>query len=370
MPTSLRSLKHQMLYSKVKMYHPRDNSVQVHSKRSGEEVLEQLNCPIEKMQAQEAENDLYSYSRGDIPLFNFDDADKLLIATLQELIEALRRLKLEVKTQKEETVLLRKALMECEACKIAKPTCTDVPYPCFEGPPRVDCRDTVEGPECGPCPPGYKGNGRHCERDACGDEPCFEGVSCYPTIEAPYYKCGTCPQGYRGDGKECVPDICQRHPPPCFRDVECYNIDNAPYYKCGVCPAGLTGNGTWCNDLDECDLADPCDVAATCYNLIPGFRCGPCPPGFTGSTGFTGVGLDFAARQKQVCYDINECDQNNGGCVENSVCVNTDGSFYCGPCIAGRHDLNVDVQNREYLYLYTIQYSILDIVKRRLIIHV
>ena len=76
-------------------------------------------------------------------------------------------------------MLLRKALMDCEACKIAKPMCTDVPYPCFEvmimmmmtmtmmmimmmmmmmfqGPPRVDCRDTVEGPECGPCPPGYK----------------------------------------------------------------------------------------------------------------------------------------------------------------------------------------------------------------------
>ena len=56
------------------------------------------------MQAQQAETDLYSYSRGDIPLFNFDEADRLLIATLQELIEALRRLKLEVKTQKEETV--------------------------------------------------------------------------------------------------------------------------------------------------------------------------------------------------------------------------------------------------------------------------
>ena len=54
-----------------------------------------------------------------------------------------------------------------------------------------------------------------------------------------------------------------------------------------------------------------------------------------GSTGFTGVGLDFASRQRQVCYDINECETNNGGCVENSVCVNTDGSFYCGPCIAG-----------------------------------
>jgi hypothetical protein len=32
--------------------------------------------------------------------------------------KALRRLKLEVKTQKEETVLLRKALQDCEACKV------------------------------------------------------------------------------------------------------------------------------------------------------------------------------------------------------------------------------------------------------------
>ena len=47
----------------------------------------------------------------------------------------------------------------------------------------------------------------------------------------------------------------------------------SPPRRCGVCPEGLTGNGTGCNDLDECDLADPCDVAATCYNLIPGFRC-------------------------------------------------------------------------------------------------
>ena len=79
-------------------------------------------------------------------------------------------------------------------------------------------------------------------------------------------------QGYRGDGINCVPDVCQKVPAPCFKDVECYNIEKPPYYKCGVCPEGLTGNGTWCNDLDECDLADPCDVAATCYNLIPGFR--------------------------------------------------------------------------------------------------
>ena len=34
--------------------------------------------------------DDFSYDRGDIPIFNFDEADRVLIATLQELIEALR----------------------------------------------------------------------------------------------------------------------------------------------------------------------------------------------------------------------------------------------------------------------------------------
>jgi len=338
MPVSLKELQHRMKHSKVMVYHPSSLELAVYSKKSNEEVLEELDCRVERMQAQEppASSDVsFSYSRGDIPMFNFDDADRLLIATLQELIEALRRLKQEVKTQREETMLLRKALEDCEACKIKKPECTDIPYPCFEGPPRVDCRDTVDGTQCGPCPPGYKGDGRFCELDACGAEPCYEGVSCYPDSNPPFYRCGPCPQGYRGDGTNCVPDVCQKVPAPCFKDVECYNIEKPPYYKCGVCPEGLTGNGTWCNDLDECDLADPCDVAATCYNLIPGFRCGPCPQGYTGSNGFTGVGLDYAARQRQVCYDINECEMNNGGCVENSVCTNTDGSFYCGPCISG-----------------------------------
>ena len=52
---------------------------------------------------------------------------------------------------------LRKALQECKACKIKKPECGDDPPPCF---PRVECRDTYDGPVCGPCPPGFKGDGR------------------------------------------------------------------------------------------------------------------------------------------------------------------------------------------------------------------
>ena len=91
MPKSLRSLKHQMKHSKVKMYHPRDIEIIVHSRKMADEVLESLECQVEQMQAQQApqsrDNELYSYSRGDIPMFNFDEADRLLIATLQELIE-------------------------------------------------------------------------------------------------------------------------------------------------------------------------------------------------------------------------------------------------------------------------------------------
>ena len=85
-------------------------------------MLEDLACPIERMQAQEApqesDDGLYSYRRGDIPIFNFDEADRILIATLQELIDALRKLKAEVNIQKQETMLLRKALQECKACRL------------------------------------------------------------------------------------------------------------------------------------------------------------------------------------------------------------------------------------------------------------
>ena len=40
-------------------------------------------------------------------------------------------------------------------------------------------------------------------------------------------------------------------------------------------------------------------------------------------------------RQRQRCDDINECNAQNGGCVSNSLCLNTPGSFNCGECIPG-----------------------------------
>jgi len=53
---------------------------------------------------------------------------------------------------------------------------------------RVECRDTSDGPVCGPCPLGFKGDGRFCERDACAQNPCFSGVNCYSSTEAPFFR--------------------------------------------------------------------------------------------------------------------------------------------------------------------------------------
>ena len=225
MPFSLRDMLEKVKTSKVKLYHGEDLDLSVHAKESIESVLGDLNCPpaSESMQAQEAANgggggrgggDLYSYRRGDIPIFNFDNADRILIATLQELIEALRKLKEETNNHRRETTALKKALQECKACRIKRPECSDDPGPCFPG---VDCRDTADGPVCGPCPPGFDGDGRFCERNVCAEQPCFRGVQCFDSADPPYFRCGPCPPGYRGDGVACMPDPCQAKPAPCFR---------------------------------------------------------------------------------------------------------------------------------------------------------
>ena len=69
-------------------------TLQVDGNASLDAILEDLECPVERMQAQDPANgdpndDLYSYRRGDIPIFNFDEADRVLIATLQELVNTL-----------------------------------------------------------------------------------------------------------------------------------------------------------------------------------------------------------------------------------------------------------------------------------------
>ncbi|KAJ8374735.1 hypothetical protein SKAU_G00053150 [Synaphobranchus kaupii] len=140
-------------------------------------------------------------------------------------------------------------------------------------------------------------------------------------------ECEAC--GMRGDREPSHPSC---DPNPCHPGVKC--IETTGGIKCGACPEGMVGNGTHCADVDEC-IMKPCHIGVRCINTSPGFRCGPCPAGYTGPL-VHGVGLSYATANKQVCTDVDECEgPTNGGCVVNSFCTNTPGSFRCGPCKPG-----------------------------------
>ncbi|XP_060712161.1 cartilage oligomeric matrix protein-like [Hemiscyllium ocellatum] len=109
-------------------------------------------------------------------------------------------------------------------------------------------------------------------------------------------------------------------PNPCFPGVQCSTTFNG--FRCGPCPSGFTGNGTHCTDVDECQT-HPCYPGVRCINMSPGFQCDPCPDGYTGPR-IQGVGETFARTHRQICRDINECENSlNGGCDPNSDCINT-----------------------------------------------
>ncbi|XP_034035947.1 cartilage oligomeric matrix protein [Thalassophryne amazonica] len=138
-------------------------------------------------------------------------------------------------------------------------------------------------------------------------------------------ECEACGMGAIQPRPLCVPN-------PCYPGVQCIKTPQGA--MCGPCPHGMEGNGTYCTDVDEC-IVKPCHMGVRCINTSPGFRCGSCPAGYTGPH-VQGVGLAYATTNKQACKDINECQSpNNGGCVENSDCMNTPGSFRCGPCKMG-----------------------------------
>lgn len=136
--------------------------------------------------------------------------------------------------------------------------------------------------------------------------------------------------------------VCGFHEPrspcsssPCFKDVPCMETLHYPGFTCGPCPPGTSGNGTHCEDINECEL-QPCFSPGACINTVGGFRCQPCPPGFWGAP-LLGTGLDYAKSHRQECVDVDECMDLPDACVQNSVCINSVGSYKCGGCKPGFH---------------------------------
>ncbi|MPC22967.1 Signal peptide, CUB and EGF-like domain-containing protein 2 [Portunus trituberculatus] len=122
-----------------------------------------------------------------------------------------------------------------------------------------------------------------------------------------------CPLGYSLglDGATCE-DIneCELANGGCSHG--CINTEGS--FSCNKCSEGykLGEDLLTCVDIDEC-LESPCEH--DCVNIPGSYYCS-CKTGFRPRP-------DAAHR----CWDVNECEEDNGGCARD--CFNTIGSYHC-----------------------------------------
>ena len=140
-----------------------------------------------------------------------------------------------------------------------------------------------------------------------------------------------CTDGYSFD-KElniCIDvDECDLNSNRCGKYGYCVNKE--PGFVC-ECSKGFVFDGNSCIDIDECDEGnekDPCDGNSECENTVGSYIC-KCKLGFQKSESHE----SFDNQTTNIaCVDIDECSENSNKCVrndENSVCINTIGSYIC-----------------------------------------
>ena len=134
------------------------------------------------------------------------------------------------------------------------------------------------------------------------------------------YRC-SCPTGYQVNepteqsGIRFCGDIdeCARKTHTCYDDEGCSNTNGS--FICN-CPLGFSGNGTFCENINECETSNPCELDANsvCKDQEGYFSC-ECKDGFELTNNY--------------CTNINECERNMTMCKENQECIDVSGSFVC-----------------------------------------
>lgn len=111
----------------------------------------------------------------------------------------------------------------------------------------------------------------------------------------------------------------------CDFNAQCINNNGSYSCECNYGYKNVPESipGTKCTDIDECDTpAESCPLKMDCTNEIGGYFC-------TCNTGYTHE-IDTSCSNRNCrnytsCFDIDECDEDNGGCQQ--ICENTPGTY-------------------------------------------
>ncbi|XP_058975812.1 cubilin homolog [Musca domestica] len=203
-------------------------------------------------------------------------------------------------------------------CDVDVNECEESRNPCHS-----ECINLPGSFKCGPCPPGYTGNGATCyDIDECVTN--NGGCSLQPKVRCinteGSYHCGKCPVGWIGDGHSCdlAPSNSCDEEHICHPQAKCEYISNVA--TC-TCPHGMFGHGFGPQGCHTTPIENSCENHlcqnnGTCLTTGRGTSC-LCPEGYSGS----------------LCETVDGCHPNP--CKNDAVCKPLANKAYKCACKRG-----------------------------------